>query len=148
MSTRRAADLVLQRESVRAMPTPRRPQVDDLVDAIFGHQLAAVAWMAGLAAGPAPTLLAAPSQPLFARQPIRRGWLRGARGILLPKSELMLQLFDALGLLSDLPIALGKLPTQTLDFLLQPFLGVCVSRPFRSRHALHGTPIASICTGP
>ena len=90
----------------------------------------------------------ASAQTLFARQPIGRGRLRGRRRILLAQRELMLQILDPLRLLGHLPIPLGQFAPQSLNLLLQPRFGARAIGPLCSRHAPHGTPIASTCTDP
>jgi hypothetical protein len=142
------ADVIARVQGALAMPTRVRDKINDCVHTFGGNQRARMARMAWLTAWFATAL---PATTSFARAPREavRGWrLRGRRRVLLPQRELALQIGDALGLLGNLALAFGKLPSQALNLLLEALLAVVALLSLGPRHASHSTPIGSTCTAP
>jgi hypothetical protein len=107
-----------------------------------------MARMTWLTAPPPSALLMPASHARLARQSVRRWRLRSRRGVLLPQRQLMFQVRDAFGLLGDLAISFGQLPTQPLDLPLQAFGRLVAIWAFRVRHSGHGTPTRVRVQGP
>jgi len=141
-------DGVARVQPVLAMATRRRDQIKGLIRTLGGNQWARMPGMSGLSTGLSSTLGAATAFTLTAGETIGRRRLRSRGRILLTQRELSLQIGDALGLLGNLALAFGELPSQTLNLLLQPLLGVFALLSLGPRHVSHGTPIGSICTAP
>ena len=118
------ADGVARVQPVLAMATRLGDQIHGLIRPLGGNQGARMPGMSGLPTGLASTLRAAPAFALTAREPIGGRRLRGRGRILLTQRQLSLQIGDALGLLGNLALALGELPSQALNLLLQALLGV------------------------
>src|SRR3990172_5942266 len=115
----------------------------------------ACAMMARLPARLPAALAPTASHALSASESVRRWWFRGDRGVLVAQRQLTLEIGDLFlrvddffGRLRQLPLTLGQFATESFILPFQPFLGRCTAPPSRLRHALHGTPIGSICTDP
>jgi hypothetical protein len=135
-------------QAASTVSAPLRDMMDHAVYAVRGHQRTRVPRMAGLAARLAAALAPTAANPLSAGETVRGRRLRGDRRILISQRQLTFQIGDALGLLGDLALALGQLPAQTLNLLLQAFVDVLALLSLGPRHASHSTPIRSICTDP
>jgi hypothetical protein len=151
MSTR-LAQIVGLLQPVLAMTASRRLHVHRVVHAIRGHQRAPVPGMSRLAAPRAAALLPASAQTWLARQPIRRGWLRGGGGILLAQRELPLQLRDLSRLVGHLPRLLSQLAIAFDQVSTQPLILTSKLVDFLRRaplgHVSDGTPIRRSVQGP
>ena len=137
------------------MTTRLGDEIDGGLHAISGDQRPRVARMAWLSARVAPTPLAATSFARSAGEPIGGRRLRRGRRVLLSQSQLTFQvddlflgLCDLLGLFRDLSIAFGQFTAKPFHLVLQTLLSVFALPSLGPRHAPHGTPIGSICTGP
>ena len=146
--TARVADLIVAVQTMMAVTTRVRHEIDDGIHAPDGDQRPRVSRMARLSAQVASTLRAATPFAWTAGETIGGRWLRRCRRVLLSECELTLQVRDAFGLFGDLPFSLGELLTQSLNLTLQALLGIGALLSLRPRHASHGTPIGSICTAP
>jgi hypothetical protein len=120
---------------VLALTTGVGDHVDDRVDALNGNQGTRVARVARLSAWFAPALHVPTSFALPPGKPVGGRRFRSRRRILLTKGELPFQIGDALGLLGNLPLTFGKLPSQALHFVLQALVGVLARRSLGPRHA-------------
>jgi hypothetical protein len=131
-----------------AMATRLRDQINGLIRTLGGNQWARMPGMSGLPTGFSSTLRAATAFALATSETIGGRRLRGRRRILLTQRELSLQVGDAVGLLGNLALAFGELPSQALNLLPQALLGAFALLSLDLRHASHGTPIGSLCTAP
>src|SRR6266436_392442 len=137
------------------MATGRGDQVDGLIRPLGGHQWARMPGMSGLPAGVSSTLGTATAFALATREAVGRRRLRRGRRVLLPQGQLALEIGDVFLCVRDpllslrqLPFAFRQFATKPIILSLQPLLYARVAWPLRLRHASHGTPIGSICTGP
>jgi hypothetical protein len=144
----RADDCVARVEAAPTMRTSVGEQINHGVHTLDGYRRPRVAGMARLTAWLAAALQAPTSFALASREAVGGRRLGGHGRILLAQCELSLQIGDALDLLSNLALAFGELPSQAFNLLLQALLGVLAWLSLGPRHASHGTPIGSICTGP
>ena len=78
----------------------------------------------------------------------RNGFLLSQSQLTFQVDDLFLGLCDLLGLFRDLSIAFGQFTAKPFHLVLQTLLSVFALPSLGPRHAPHGTPIGSICTGP
>ena len=145
MATRRA-DRITRVQAAGTLSAQVRHMIDHVVHPVCRHQRSPMSAMSRLAARPAVTLPPTTTDALAACESVRGGRLR-RRGVLVPQRQLSFEIGNLLLRLGELPLAFGQFTTQALVLSFQPLFGVRVALPSLGlRHALHGTPIKSVCT--
>jgi hypothetical protein len=140
--------LIAPVQTMMAVTTRVRHEIDDGIQPLHGNQRPRMTRMAQLSAWFAAALHATTSCARPSREAVGGRRLRRRGRILLTQRELSFQIGDALGLLGNLALAFGEFPSQALDLLLQVLFGALALQSLGPRHVAHGTPIGSICTGP
>ena len=111
--------------------------------------------MAWLATRLAAAFASTTSHALLSGQSVRGGWFRGDRRVLVAQRQLPFEIRDLFLCVGDFlrrfrqsSLAFRQFVPESLVLAFQPFFGVRIAPSLPLRHALHGTPIGSICTDP
>ena len=155
LMTPRMALFVAGMQHAATMATRVRGEIDDRVHALDRDKGAGVTWMARLATRLAAALPPTTTHTLVSGQSVRGGWFRRDRGVLVTQRQLPFEIGDLflrvrnfLRRFRQSSLAFRQLMAKSLVLALQPFFGVRTVPSLLLRHALHGTPIDSICTDP